>query len=68
VFVGHDYGLNGARAPACETTVAGQRASNVHLGRGRSLEEFVAMREARDATLSPPALMKRAIPFNLPPR
>lgn len=67
VFVGHDYGCNGARAAACETTIAGQRAGNVHLGTGRSMEEFVAMREARDATLPPPAMMKRAVPFNLPP-
>lgn len=67
VFVGHDYGCNGSRSPACETTIGRERADNIHLGGGRSLEEFVAMREARDATLPPPAMMKRAVPFNLPP-
>ena len=66
VFVGHDYGRDGQRVPASETTMCRQRAENVHLG-GRSLEEFVAMREARDATLPRPAMMDRALPFNLPP-
>lgn len=65
VYVGHDYGCDGARAPAYETTIARQRAQNIHLSEGRSLEEFVALREARDAVLPPPALMERAVRFNL---
>lgn len=65
VYVGHDYGCGGARLPAHETTIAQQRAHNIHLGQGRPLEQFVAMREARDALLAPPALMEHAVRFNL---
>jgi glyoxylase-like metal-dependent hydrolase (beta-lactamase superfamily II) len=64
VFVCHDYGPGG-REPACETTVAAQRASNIHLGGGRAQSEFVALREARDATLPMPRLMLPAVQVNI---
>lgn len=64
VFVCHDYGPGG-REPACETTVAAQRASNIHLGGGRTESEFVALREARDATLPMPRLMLPAVQVNI---
>ena len=42
LFMCHDYGPNG-RAIAWETTVADERAQNIHVGGGRTREEFVAM-------------------------
>lgn len=56
VFVCHDYQPAG-RDLAFESTVAEQRAHNIHLGIGISADEFVAMREARDTGLDVPTLM-----------
>jgi len=64
VFVCHDY-APGGRAVACETTIAAQREANIHVGHGRSEQEFVAMREARDATLGMPMLILPAIQINI---
>ena len=64
VFVCHDYGPNG-RAVACETTLAEQKRGNIHVREGISEAEFVAMREARDATLAMPALLLPAVQVNL---
>ena len=65
VFVGHDY-LCGGRSEFCwETTVAAQRARNVHAGAGRCEADFVALREARDATLATPALLLPALQVNI---
>ncbi len=64
LFVGHDYGPNG-RPIAYLSTVAEQRASNVHFGAGATEAEFVPQRQARDATLSDPALLDPAVRFNL---
>lgn len=64
VFVCHDYGPGG-RAHACETTIAAQRASNIHVRDGLDEEDFVARRTARDATLAVPALMLPAIQVNI---
>jgi len=64
VFVCHDYGPGG-REPACETTLGAQRASNIHLGGGRSQGDFVALRQARDATLPMPRLMLPAVQINI---
>lgn len=64
VFVGHDYGPDG-REPACFSTVAEQRRDNIHVGGGRSEAEFVALREARDATLPLPNLMLYALQVNI---
>lgn len=64
VFVCHDYGPNG-RAVACETTLAEQRRANIHVRDGVSEAEFVALREARDATLAMPALLLPAVQVNL---
>lgn len=63
LFMCHDYKAPGRDAFAWETTVAEQR-SNVHLA-GKSEEEFVAMREARDATLATPKLLLPAIQVNI---
>ena len=50
LFMCHDYGPNG-REIRWETTVAEERAHNIHVGGGKTRAEFVAFRTARDATL-----------------
>ena len=64
VFVCHDYPPKG-RDVQWETTVAKQRASNVHVRDGIGEAEFVAMRTARDATLEMPMLILPAIQVNV---
>lgn len=63
IFVGHDYRPDG-RDARWESTVAEQRATNTHLRDDPSEDEYVAMREARDATLPLPALMLAALQVN----
>jgi len=64
IFVGHDYGPGG-RDYAWETTVADEKASNIHVGGGRSEEEFVRMRTERDSTLDMPTLLLPAVQVNI---
>jgi glyoxylase-like metal-dependent hydrolase (beta-lactamase superfamily II) len=64
LFVCHDYPPTG-RGPAWESTVAAQRAQNIHVRDGMSEADFVAMRTRRDATLAMPALMLPAIQVNI---
>jgi glyoxylase-like metal-dependent hydrolase (beta-lactamase superfamily II) len=59
----HDY-LPGGREAAWQSTVAQQRAHNIHVHEGVSEDEFVAMRTARDKTLEMPALMLPAVQVN----
>ncbi|MES1954655.1 MBL fold metallo-hydrolase [Salinisphaera hydrothermalis] len=63
IFVGHDYRPDG-RDARWESTVAEQRATNTHLRDDPSEDEYVAMRESRDATLPLPALMLAALQVN----
>ncbi len=65
VFVGHDYKAPGREEFAWETTVGEQRALNIHIGAGKPLEEFVAMRQARDATLAMPRLIIPSLQVNM---
>jgi glyoxylase-like metal-dependent hydrolase (beta-lactamase superfamily II) len=65
LFVGHDYLPPGRTAYRWETTVAEQRAHNVHVRDGVSEGDFVAMREARDATLAPPTLILPSLQVNI---
>lgn len=60
----HDYPPEG-RAPVWETTVADQRAKNIHVHDGVSEADFVAMRTARDKTLAMPTLILPAIQVNV---
>ena len=60
----HDYPPEG-RAPVWETTVAEQRAKNIHVHDGISEVDFVAMRTARDKTLAMPTLILPAIQVNV---
>ena len=64
MYVCHDY-PPASRQPAWQTTVAAQRASNIHVGDGITEDEFVAMRTARDATLEVPTLILPSIQVNV---
>jgi glyoxylase-like metal-dependent hydrolase (beta-lactamase superfamily II) len=64
VFVGHDYQAGG-REPRWESTVAEQKAKNIHLVAARTEVEFVALREARDKTLPMPRLILHALQVNM---
>jgi glyoxylase-like metal-dependent hydrolase (beta-lactamase superfamily II) len=64
VFVCHDYGPGG-RDVACETSIAAQKRDNIHVRDGVTAEEFVALREERDATLAMPALLLPAVQVNI---
>jgi glyoxylase-like metal-dependent hydrolase (beta-lactamase superfamily II) len=65
VFVGHDYLPQGRTDYRFETTVAQQRAHNIHIGGGVSEDDFVAMRETRDATLGAPQLILPSLQVNI---
>lgn len=65
LFLCHDYKAPGREDFRCETTVAEQRARNLHAHDGIGEDEFVAMRKARDATLGMPALMLPAVQVNM---
>jgi glyoxylase-like metal-dependent hydrolase (beta-lactamase superfamily II) len=65
LFMCHDYKAPGRDGYAWETTVAEERARNVHIRDGVSEAEFVAMRERRDATLATPALLLPSIQVNI---
>ena len=65
IFVGHDYLPAGRTDFRFETTVGDQRADNIHIGGGVSEDAFVAMREARDATLKAPQLILPALQINI---
>lgn len=63
LFTGHDY-QPGGRTPCWESTVAEQKAANTHITAWRSEAEFVAQRQARDATLPMPRLILHALQVN----
>lgn len=65
VFVGHDYLPEGRTDFRWETTVAEERARNIHVHEGIEEAEFVAMRQARDATLAPPTLILPSLQVNI---
>jgi len=66
VFVGHDYlPKDGRKDFRWETTVAAERDGNIHVGGGTTEAAFVAMRQARDATLPPPKLLEPALRANI---
>jgi glyoxylase-like metal-dependent hydrolase (beta-lactamase superfamily II) len=65
MFVGHDYLPEGRRDFVWETTVAEQRAHNVHVHDGISEADFIAMRTARDKTLEAPQLILPALQVNI---
>ena len=64
LFMCHDYGPNG-REIRWESTVAEERAHNIHVRDGMTEDEFVAMREARDKTLGMPRLILPSLQVNM---
>ena len=64
LFMCHDYGPNG-RDIQWETTVGEEKAHNIHVGGGKTKEEFVKFRTARDATLSMPRLIIPSLQVNM---
>ena len=64
LFMCHDYPPAG-RSAQWETTVAAQKAANIHVHDGVTEAEFVAMRQARDATLAMPNLILPAVQVNI---
>ncbi|MDF9617769.1 MBL fold metallo-hydrolase [Pseudomonas entomophila] len=64
LFMCHDY-LPGGRELRYVTTVAEQRADNIHIHEGVSEESFVEMREARDKTLDMPVLILPSVQINM---
>lgn len=64
LFMCHDYGTNG-RDIAWVTTVAEQKAENIHVGGGKSREEFVDFRAKRDAELDMPKLIIPSLQVNM---
>lgn len=65
LFLCHDYKTPGRDHYAWQTTVAEQRARNVHVRDGIGEDEFVALRQARDAKLHTPDLLLPAIQVNI---
>ena len=63
IFTGHDY-QPGGREPRWESTVAEQKARNIHMSVHKTEAAFVAAREARDRTLPMPKLILHALQIN----
>ena len=65
IFVGHDYKAPGRDEFAWESTVGAQKAKNVHVGGGAGEEDFVSLRETRDASLAMPKLIMPSLQINM---
>ena len=64
LFMCHDYGPNG-RDIEWETTVAEEKAHNIHVGEGKNREDFIKFRTERDATLDMPKLIIPSLQVNM---
>lgn len=65
LFIGHDYGTDHRTQPAWESTVLEQRRHNTHIGGGREKQDYVKLRDERDATLALPDRMLQVLQLNL---
>jgi glyoxylase-like metal-dependent hydrolase (beta-lactamase superfamily II) len=65
LFTGHDYCPAGRKKPLWESSVAQQRAENIHLTKARTGQEFVALREKRDRELPMPKLILHSLQVNI---
>lgn len=65
MFLCHDYLPEGRTEYRWETTVGEQRRHNIHVHEGVTEDEFVARREARDATLGMPRLILPSVQVNM---
>ena len=64
LFICHDYGPGG-RAIAWETTIGEQRQNNIHVGDGKTREDFIRFRTERDAELAMPKLIIPSLQVNM---
>ncbi|WP_415401088.1 MBL fold metallo-hydrolase [Tateyamaria sp. SN3-11] len=64
LFMCHDYGPGG-RDIMWETTVAEEKAENIHVGQGATRDAFIKLRTARDATLDMPSLILPSLQVNM---
>lgn len=64
LFMCHDYGPNG-RDIAWETSVAEEKAHNIHVGAGKTREDFIKFRTERDAQLAMPKLIIPSLQVNM---
>ncbi len=65
LFLCHDYKAPGRDHYAWETTVADEKTRNVHIGGGVTEDDYLKMREARDATLAAPVLLLPSLQVNI---
>lgn len=65
VFVGHDYMANGTRQAQWETTIGHEKAQNIQLRAETTKEDYIKMRNARDATLAAPRLLLPSLQVNI---
>ncbi|WP_374654203.1 MBL fold metallo-hydrolase [Dongia sp.] len=65
LFMCHDYLPAGRSDYVWEATVGAEKRHNIHVGAGRTEDEFVAMREARDAKLDMPRLILPSVQVNM---
>ncbi len=65
IFVGHDYKAPGRENYAWETTVGEQKNKNIHIKVGKSKDEFIKMRDKRDAKLAMPKLIVPSLQINM---
>ncbi len=65
LFMCHDYGAPGRKEVAYLTSVAEERAKNIHVADGTSREQYIAVREARDKTLGMPRLIVPSLQVNM---
>ena len=65
IFVGHDYKAPGRDNYAWETTVGEQRKKNIHIKSGKSKDDFVKLRDERDAKLAMPKLIVPSLQVNM---
>jgi glyoxylase-like metal-dependent hydrolase (beta-lactamase superfamily II) len=65
LFTCHDYKAPGRDHYAWESTVAEQRARNVHVHEGIDEDSFVALRQSRDKTLTLPTLIIPSVQVNI---
>ena len=64
LFMCHDYGPNG-RDIEWETTVGAEKAHNIHVGQGKTREDFIKFRTERDAQLDMPRLIIPSLQVNM---
>jgi len=65
IFVGHDYKAPGREHYAWETSVGEQKKKNIHIKAGKSKEDFVKLRDERDAKLAMPKLIVPSLQINM---